>query len=94
MAPERRSATSRYSHERDPEPALTGKHYILEIEWGEFSRPHFLYKLGKAIRPAHDVKIGGLYGLGHVWCALDLLLTSKTISEAQKLTRKREEKSE
>ena len=69
------------------------KHYIPEIKWGKFPRPHFLYKLGKAIRPDHDVKTGGLYGPGHVWCALDLLLTSKTISEAQRLTREREEKS-
>ncbi len=70
------------------------KHYIPDIKWGKFPRPHFLYKLGKTIRPDHDVKTGGLYGPSHVWYALDLLLTSKTISEAQKLTRKREEKSE
>jgi hypothetical protein len=70
------------------------KHFIPEIKWGKFSRPHFLYKLSKPIRSDHDVKTGGVYGPGHVWCALDLLLTSKSISEAQKLTRKREEKPE
>jgi hypothetical protein len=69
------------------------KHSVPEIKWGKSSRPHFLYKLGKTIKPDHDVKTGGLYGPGHVWFALDLLLTSKTISEAQKLTRKREQKS-
>ncbi len=69
------------------------KHHIPEIKWKKFSRPHFLYKLGKAVKPDHEVKTGGLYGSGHVWCALDLLLTSKTIAEAKRLTRWREAKS-
>ena len=51
--------------------------------------PHFLYTLGKAIIPDHDVKNGNVYPSGRVWCALDTLLTSKTVSEARDITQKR-----
>jgi len=51
--------------------------------------PSFLYRLGPAIRPAKDVKTGALYRNGRVWCALDLLLTCRTIADARRLTEKR-----
>jgi hypothetical protein len=62
---------------------------IPEIKWGKLNRPHFIYVLGKPLRPDHDVKTGRIFRNGRVKCALDLLLTSKTISDALKLTHKR-----
>lgn len=52
-------------------------------------KPHFVYRLGPAIRPSTEVKTGEIYRNGRVWAAIDLLLTSKTISEARDLTKKR-----
>lgn len=67
---------------------------IPEIKWGKLDRPHFLYDLGKPIRPSQECKTGNIFRAGRVWCALDLLLTSKTISEARDFTRKRHEKTD
>lgn len=54
--------------------------------------PHFLYRLGPAIRPARDVRSGtGLWNQ-RVWAMLDLLLTSKTISKARDTSKKRMKK--
>jgi hypothetical protein len=63
---------------------------IPEIKWGTLGRPHFIYVLGKPIKPTHEVRTGQIFRSGRVTCALDLLLTSKTISQAGKLTRKRD----
>jgi hypothetical protein len=54
--------------------------------------PHFVYTLGKPIRPAHIVKNGALWPSGRVWCALDTLLTCKTVSEARDETARRKRK--
>lgn len=51
--------------------------------------PHFLYTLGPAIRPLAEIQTGKIYPSGRIWAALDLLLTSKTISEARDLTKRR-----
>ena len=51
--------------------------------------PHFLYTLGKAIKPAHEVKTGNVYPSGRVWCALDALLTCSSVSEARDVTQAR-----
>lgn len=59
------------------------------MDWTEL--PHFLYYLGPAIEPAKEVRTGNLYANGRVWCALDLLLTARTIFEARDLTRQRHE---
>jgi hypothetical protein len=53
--------------------------------------PHFLYKLGPAIRPMREVKTGNIFRNGRVWAMLDLLLTSKTISAARTASYKRVE---
>jgi hypothetical protein len=53
--------------------------------------PHYLYHLGPAIRPAHDMKTGvGIKWSSRRWAFLDLLLTSKTISDACAASRLRE----
>ncbi len=45
--------------------------------------PFFLYELGPSIRPAHEVKNGkSVLRNARRWAMLDLLLTSKTISDA------------
>lgn len=58
---------------------------IREKAW----QPHFLYKLGPAIKPSQIVKPGKIYPNGRVWCMLDTLLTCDTISQARDLTQKR-----
>lgn len=61
---------------------------IPELKPGAW-KPHFLYTLGPPIRPTDTVKNGKIYPNGRVWAALDLLLTSKTVSQARDLTKKR-----
>jgi hypothetical protein len=51
--------------------------------------PHFLYHLGRALPLHKEVRTGKLYRNGRVWCAIDLLLTSKTIAEASARTKQR-----
>jgi hypothetical protein len=63
---------------------------IPDEEWN----PHFLYKLGMAFCPINEVKTGKIYPNGRVWCMLDTLFTSDTISAARDLSKKRQEKTE
>lgn len=51
--------------------------------------PHFLYHLGRAIKPPSEVRTGPIYRNHPVWCAIDLLLTSRTIAEARDRTKAR-----
>lgn len=61
----------------DPSLHFTG---IPKQKWD----PHYLYQLGPAIRPAHEVKAGKrIIRSMRVWAMLDLLLTSHTIQEAR-----------
>jgi hypothetical protein len=53
---------------------------------GEASTPHFVFSLGPVIVPPTPVPTGKIWGSGRVWAALDLLLTSKTISAARDAT--------
>lgn len=69
-------------HKRIPE--------IPDEEWS----PHFLYKLGAAFGPSNEVKTGNIYPNGRVWCMLDTLFTSDTISKARDVSKKRQEKME
>lgn len=64
--------------------------YFPEIPNEEWD-PHYLYKLGPAIQPGHEVRTGNIYPNGRVWCMLDALLTCKTVSEARDLSKKRED---
>lgn len=56
--------------------------------------PHFLYKLGPEFAPAREVKTGTIYPNGRVWCMLDTLFTSQTISQARDISKMRSEKSQ
>jgi hypothetical protein len=51
--------------------------------------PHFVYSLGPAIKPQNEVRTGNIFRNGRVWCMLDTLLTSKTISDARDISKKR-----
>ncbi len=56
---------------------------------------HFLYTLGPAIKPIKEIKTGNKINRAQrVWCMLDTLLTSKTISEARDISKKRKLKEE
>ena len=64
-------------HEHFPE--------IPSDNWG----PHYLYYLGPAFAPSKKVSTGNIYPSGRVWCALDTLFPSDTISEARDKTNQR-----
>jgi len=60
-----------------------------EIPAGKWD-PHYLYHLGTAIRPPHEIRTGKqIFRNGRVWAAFDLLLTCKTIGEARDRTSQR-----
>lgn len=76
----------------DSEAMATAFPELPSAIWKEqniFSTAHFLYTLGPAILTSREVKTGRIYPSGRVWVALDLLLTSQTISEARDATRQR-----
>jgi hypothetical protein len=52
-------------------------------------RPFLHYVLGPPLRPAHEVRTGGLYRNGRVWAMLDLLLTCETIAQARDKSKRR-----
>lgn len=52
--------------------------------------PHYLYHLGPAIHPAHEVRTGKLYASSRVWCHIDTLLTAPTVYEALQITKRRQ----
>ncbi|SRR5713101_8455319 len=58
---------------------------IPDLNWD----PHFLYKLGPAFAPHHEVKTGKLYPNGRYWCMLDTFFVCNTISDARDLSKKR-----
>jgi len=66
----------------------------LKFDFGfnhEFNENHYLYSLGPAMKPLHEVKSGlKIVRSMRVWAMLDLLLTSSTIQEARDLSHKRE----
>jgi hypothetical protein len=51
--------------------------------------PYFVYKLGRAIKPARDIPSGAVYANGRIWCMFDTLFTSKTVAHALRLSNKR-----
>jgi hypothetical protein len=57
--------------------------HIPEIKKSKWERPFIVYHLGPAIRPNHMVGTGSITRAAHCWAALDLLLTSGTISSAR-----------
>ena len=63
---------------------------IREIPKGDWGEDYFLYKLGKRFAPGHEVKTGGIYANGRVWCMLDTLFTCKTIKQARDISKTRE----
>lgn len=71
---------------------VTNMHKAIPEIPGEEWAATFLYHLGPAIIPAKEVKTGGLYRNGKVWCMLDTLLTCNTISGACNLSKERERK--
>lgn len=51
--------------------------------------PHYVYQLGPAIAPQRPVRSGAGIQSRRVWAAIDLLLTSETVLEADEKTRAR-----
>lgn len=57
---------------------------------GDSSESHYLLELGPPIKPPHEVRTGPrIHRSARVWCMLDTLLTSSTISDALTLTEER-----
>jgi hypothetical protein len=76
-------------HHIDNYEVVTNMHQrIPEIPDGEWG-PFFLYTLGSAFSPDKQVQTGRIYPSGRVWCMLDTLFTSNTISEARDASRAR-----
>ena len=50
--------------------------------------PHFLYTLGPAIEPPHEVRSGNIRNTRY-WCHLDTLLIAKNVKEASEMTKQR-----
>lgn len=77
-------------HHIDAYEILTNMHLRIpearETEW----EPHFLYSLGPAFAPSKVVPTGRIYPNGRVWCMLDTLFTSETISDARDLSKQRQ----
>lgn len=65
--------------------------FLREIPSQEWD-PHFFYKLGPVITPPREIRTGNIFRNHRVRAALDLLLTSKTISKARDETDKRRER--
>lgn len=66
-----------------------GRHFGVRAA-GEPSDSHYLLELGPAIEPPHEVRTGPrIHRSARVWCMLDTLLVSSTISDALTLTEKR-----
>lgn len=61
--------------------------HIPEIRQHKWERDYIVYSLGPAIKPQCEVRTET--NIRRVWAALDLLLTCKTISQAQDRTLKR-----
>jgi hypothetical protein len=61
--------------------------------WTATKKPHFIYSLGRPIRPPLDLSLGKLWSNARVWCLIDTLLTGKykTVKEAQEASKKRVE---
>ncbi|PJN59852.1 hypothetical protein PAEAM_28870 [Paenibacillus sp. GM1FR] len=55
----------------------------------EITEPYIVYKLGVPFSPREEVKSGNIFRGARVWCMLDTLFTSSTISDARDLTEKR-----
>ena len=76
-------------HHIESAEVVTNMHSrIREIPKQEWS-PHFLYKLGRPFVPDKEVRVGNIFRNGRVWCMLDTLFTSKTISRARDISKKR-----
>ena len=61
---------------------------IKGTEWKKYrwDEPHYLYTLGPAIHPDHEVRGGTITRGNRAWASLDLLLTCDTISDANHKT--------
>jgi hypothetical protein len=59
--------------------------------WPKTDLDRFVYTLGPPMRPPRDMRTGKIYGSGHVWCAIDTLLSGAfdTISDARDETKRR-----
>jgi hypothetical protein len=59
--------------------------------WPETSEPHFLYALGRPMRPIRPIATGKIYRNGRVKCLIDTLLSGEfdSISEARDASKRR-----
>lgn len=63
----------------------------VNTRWPETDVEHFVYNLGPAMKPSHQIKTGKIYRSGRVWCAIDTLLSGvcDTINDARDVTSRR-----
>ena len=64
--------------------------HIHEVPEYEEEFPHFIYRIGPAIKPSHVVPTGDkILWNARRWCYIDTLLTSRSISEAYEISNRR-----
>jgi hypothetical protein len=77
-------------HHVDSVEVIHNFHDVFPEAPDEVCDPHYCFQLGPAIVPDHVVKAGPrVVRAARVWCAIDALLTSTTISEALDETARR-----
>jgi hypothetical protein len=76
-------------HHVEDYEVVTDLHSVFPEIPSETIGPTFVYHLGQRFRPDHQVRTGALYRAARVWCLLDTLFTSQTISEAREETDRR-----
>ena len=77
-------------HVQDYEVFTNPRHLFPEAAKGSW-QPHYCLRLGPPIRPAEEVRNGPRINMAaRVYCMLDTLLTSHTISEALTETERRD----
>lgn len=79
-------------HHIESYDVFTNPHKIVKEIPSQNWKQHIVYRLGPAISPSREVRTGRIFRNGRVWCMLDTLLTSITISDARNLSKKRASK--
>ena len=71
-------------HHIESYEVVTDLSYV-NLNWPKTDSDHFVYKLGRAMKPPVIVRNGSIFASGHNWCIIDTLLsgTYETISDAR-----------
>jgi hypothetical protein len=78
-------------HHVDGYETFTNPRQVIADAQDAVVKPHYLFKLGPAIKPSKETKAGPkIVQANRVWCMLDTLLTCDTITDALAETKRRQ----